>query len=241
MIKIQPKMFSGTSKVFDGSLEDVLRGLAQNQAQAAIAAATITDLTDNSGGVPAASLVTPTSATAFDAGTTDAVAKAEVETTLGVVRQNVRRLIAQTNVILDTVPAFADLVDSIGGTAPDATLLAVDDTMTGTSQGGTLATAAGFNTTVAALHDRMAQLTRWINLLATAVGVTHVGGDLTGSSATGTFAAVTVDVGTTTDAGSLSKVQGDAVLDTLADNIATLNAKLAEITAVTPTLGVVAA
>lgn len=241
MDKIHPKLFSGTSKVFDGTLETVLRGLAITQAQTALVAANVTPVTDNSGGVPAATLVAPALAVPFTAGVTDAVAKAEVELTLGVVRQNVRRLIAQTNLLLDTVPAFADLVDNIGGTAPAATLLAVDDAMTGTSTAGALTSAAGFNTVVGDLTDRMAQLNRWIGLLATAAGVAPIPSNLPVAVGDGTFAAASINTGASAGPLTVSKVQGDAILDTLADNIATLNAKLVAIGDVTVTLNVVAA
>lgn len=242
MFKIHPRLFSGTSKVFDGSLETAMRGLAQFQVQTVLVAAAIASLTDSSGGVAANGLVVPAQATPFDAGASNAVAKAEVETTLGVVRQSVRSLITQTNLLVAAVPAFATLTDNIGGSAPATTLAAIDDSMTGTSEGGTLATAAGFNTVVGTLNERMVQLARFVNLMAEAAGVTKLTLDdapvVTSST---TFAAVATDTGSTTNLGAVSKAQGDAILDTLADNIATLAAKLDEIGSVEPTLAVIAA
>mgnify|MGYP005850473431 CR=1 FL=1 len=240
MIKIRPKMFSGTSKVFDGTLEAVLRGIVQTQAQVMVSGR-VDALTDDSGGTPGVGLVAPIVATPFTAGTTDAVAKAEVEASLTSVRRNLRRLIEKTNEFVAVAPFFPALTESLGGSAPTAALEATDISMTGTSSGGTLAEAQAFNAAVAALTARTSQLRHWVNILAVAVGVDPLSSTLPTVPISNSFAAVTVTVGSTTEAGAVAKAEADPILVTLAANVSTIGAKLNEIADLTPSLGVVAA
>lgn len=238
-LKITPKIFSGTSKIFDGTLEQIVRGLAQTQAQ--IAVGTVAALTDNSTGTAGTALVAPAAAVAITADDSDAAAKAEVEAALTSVRRNLRRLVAKTNEFRTAVPFFDEISESLGGAAPTAALEAIDQTMTGTSAGGTLAEAATFNTVVTNLVNRTVQVTHWINRLCAGLGVDPVDNPITGVPVSSTLAAVDVTVGSTTAAGALSKADADATLDVLANNIATLGAKLNELSNLSPSVTVVAA
>lgn len=238
-LKITPKIFSGTSKIFDGTLEQIVRGLAQTQAQ--IAVGSVATLADNSTGVAQSAIAAPAAAVAITADDSDAVAKAEVEASLTSVRRNLRSLVAKTNEFRTAVPFFDEIGENLGGAAPTASLEAIDKSMTGTSAGGTLAEAAAFNTVVTALVNRTAQLTHWINRLCAGLGVDPVGNPITGVPVSPTLAAVSVTVGSTTAAGALAKTDADAALVVLADNIATLGAKLNELSNLSPSVTVIAA
>lgn len=242
--KITHKMFSGTSKVFDGTLEAVLRGLAQTQAQTLVTA--ITDLTDNSTGVSDASVVAPAVFATFTAGVTDAVAKAEFETALGINRTNMSQLIASINAILVRVPVFATLVDSLGGAAPGGTLIAMDTSMVGTSSGGALVALAGANSRMTDALNRQVQLAHWVDRVceafnATPLVITTAARVGMVDSISGTFAALSIDTGAAASTvGTVSKAAADVALARLAANIASMAARLNAITGATVNASVVA-
>ena len=240
-IKITKKTFSGSSNLFNGFLADALMGLARTQV--AILLSSVSDLTDSTGGVAAATIVKPAALTTFTAGTTDAVAKAEFELTMVAHRTNLRQLIATVNAIIAKVNVFPALTDSLGGSAPGGSLIAIDDSMTGTSSGGALLAFAGATTTINAALDRSVQLAFWVNKLCVAFDVAPLTIDATFTtvSESATFAALSTDSGTAASTtGAVSKAQADVLLDVLADNPASLAAKLNALTGTVAVATVVA-
>lgn len=245
-IKITPKIFSGTSKVFDGTLAAAMISLAQTQA--ALVASTITGLTDNSGGAVGTEIINPGLPADFTATTGNGVAKTEFEASLVSIRLNMRALISQINDISAKVPALPQIDDNLGGSAPaDNTLVAFDTTMTGTDAGPGLVSAVGARTVLGAFAGRISQITGWVNALAAATGVEPLGDRIAGVEGVTKFTGTAVttlstDTGTAvTGSGTVSKVSADTILGSYAANLATLAAKLNQITSTTPTLGVVAA
>lgn len=238
MIRLTKKTFSGSSKIFDGTLAEVLMDTRRVIAQGLVNA--LTNFTDNSGGVAAASIVNVPAYAAFTAGTTDAVAKAEYEATLTAARKDLRALIAKVNEITVIYPVFDTLTDSLGGAAPTAhTLDAIDDSMTGTSTGGSLVALAGANTTRLALLSRIRQLTFFVNKLAVEFKVTALVDAIDDATvplvSSTTFAALSVDTGAASSgASTISKAAADPALDIVADNLASLAAKIDAILNKTP-------
>src|SRR6516225_1060545 len=117
MIKISSKTFSGSGKVFDGTLAAALKSLAENQA--VIAAAAVTDLVDSGGGTANGTIEAPVTVTSAALGSSDCAQKAALETAFGTVKDAVSEVVRQLNLVRAVVPAFAALTNSTGGTTPD--------------------------------------------------------------------------------------------------------------------------
>jgi hypothetical protein len=237
--KVGAKTFSGMGHITDGTLAAAVRENLAAHARRIVAS--LADITDNSGGTnDAGGLRKPTAFAAFQAGTTDAVAKAEFEAAAGNVRDAIKELVAQVNTIAAKAPAFSTLTDSMGGTAADGTIGAIDVSMTGTSAtGATMVATAGANTVVSTLNDRLEQCRYFVNQLRIALGMSQIATEYSRPSAafSTTFAAVSTSTGTatggtnaTTDA-TISKVAADAALLKLANNVKTLSTALNAMTA----------
>lgn len=235
-LKIASKTFSGLGKLSDGTLARALGAIAQ--AEARRLAASLSDLTNNSGGTnDTGGIRLPAVFTPFEAGTGDAVAKAEFETACGGVRDAIKEIVAKAEAIRAKVPAFDAITDSMGGTAADGTIGAIDDSMTGTDAAEALVSVVGANAVFATLNARMSQATRLVNKLRKACGMAKLASELPTPVQGTTFAAVSTStgdaVGGTDDEedATISKVAADAALDVMSDNIATLATALNAMTA----------
>lgn len=243
-IKINKHTFSGTSSVFDGKLAGILMSLAANQA--IIAAATVADLTDNSGGTANGTISAIPVITNHQLVGTDSVQKAATETALGTVRDALSEIIAQLNDVKAVLPAFPTLADNTGGTAADGTVGAISVTLAGVSV--SLASAVGVRAVAAALASRLAQATHFVNLAAATVGIVPVVDNSGGASSVATtFAAVSLDTGAAVDGADatdakagVAKTEADALLAALRDGVTELVVKLNAITSGSPTITVVA-
>jgi len=233
-VKIAISTFSGVSKVHDGTLADALRGIAQNEALRV--ASSIADITDNSGGTANGTMAAAADFTPSAASGSNAAAKADLETQFGNVRDGLKEILAQVNVIRAKVPAFDALVDEMGGTAADGTIGAISSALIGVA--ASRAAAAGSNTVLATLRDRASQLAIYVNKLVVATGGTELVDSLGGAKTySETFAAVSTDTGavaTGADAEAnaiVTVAEANARLGVLADAIADMAAKLNAITA----------
>lgn len=230
--KIGKKSFSGSSKVFDGTLAAAIRGVAQFQA--ATVAKTIADMTDNStgtsGGDTAAAVVLPTG---FTSTGTDAAPKAGTETALTALRSAITTVGNSALAIANAISLDAFTV-STGGTNGAGTVAALTKTVTAVA--GSAGTGIGYTTGVAVLsayRDELSRLIKIVNAVATATGLTEIT-DNTGGSKGGSFnlAALVTDTGPAATAGqaaasgTMSKAAVDAFLTSAANVIATCVAKL---------------
>lgn len=237
---IPNNLFSGGASLHDGDLAAALRGIAQTFA--ARTASGVADLTaDNSGGTPGATIADVPNFTLSAVSGTNAVAKTEMETAFGLVVDGIAEIVAQADTIRDSIPnVFGALTDSMGGTAADGTIGALDVSATGVN--AAMASAAGSNTVLAAVRSRLAQAAMYVNALCVATGQTPLTNGLVSNLAADaawgtTFAAVSTDTGTATDGSDTTaanaivlKTEFDARMATMADAIASMAAKLDAIT-----------
>ncbi len=233
-LKIAPKTFSGSSKVFDGTLANLLRSLAQFQA--ANIAKGLADITDNStgtsGGNTSAILALPT---AFTSVGTDAAPKAGSDTALSTLRDAITVVASRINVLIQPAIDLDPRTISTGGTIATAgTVPAVTKTVTAVA--GSAGTALNFNNSIALLRAYRNELTRLVaatNEVAVAVGLTPINNRVGGDVGTGrTFVALAAATGTAATApqaaaaGTISKAAMDAYLTNAANIVATCAAKL---------------
>lgn len=232
MTKISKKTFSGSAKVFDGTLADALRGVAQFQA--ATVAKAMSDITDNStgtsGGNTAAVAAVPAR---FTSAGTDTAPKAGTETALGTLRSAITTVATSAKAIADAI-GLDTITISTGGTDGTGTVAATTKTVTAVAgSGGAGINAAGGIATLTAYANELTKLVRYTNEIAVAVGLTpitnNVGGD---AGVSRNFAALVTTTGTAATApeaaalGTLSKAGVDAFLTAAANVVATCAAKL---------------
>ena len=245
-ILVKKQQFAGSSKVFgtdSDALVNIVRGMAQHLALSV--AGQVTDLTDNSGAAAANGVIEAVGLNTLAVlGTTDCAQKAALEAAYGTVLNGLSTMITQVNLIRAKVPAFAALTDSTGGTDGAGTIAAVTLSVSGV--GASLASAAGANTTLTLIKNRIAQLTIFVNKLATATGQTLVVDSSGGAKSYGTtFAAVSTNTGTavsgadvTVANAAIKATDASAKLAILGNAVKELATKLNAITGVT-TLGAV--
>lgn len=245
MTKITNKTFSGTSKVFDGTLAAVIRELLQNQGRAL--AATITDLTDSSGGTANGTIEAKVTVANYLLVSTNGAQKAATEAGFVTVKDALTEVVAQLNNVRAVVPAFAALTNSIGGTAADGTVAAVTQSVSGV--GTSLASAVGVRTVYDSLLASIHQARYYVNALAVATGKTVIATASTDVPSVSTvFAAIATSTGTAvsgadatnTNAG-VSATNASAMLLHLANAVTELTTKLNTITSSTASLTYVAA
>lgn len=237
--KISANAFSGTGQVFDGTLAAAVRGMAQNIAVKA--ASGVADFTaDNSGGSAGSTIANVTRFTLSAVGSNNAVAKAEAETAAGGVVDGLMEIVAKAQAVNAVVGAFGTLTDSMGGTAADGTIAAIDVSATGA--GSSLASAAGMNTLYDTLRSRTVQAAYYVNALCRATGQTELTVSIDNALYTAawgtTFAAVSTDTGTAVDGSDaleanacVLKTEWDAAQVVFANAIASMAAKLDAMTA----------
>lgn len=232
--KIGSKTFSGSAKVFDGTLAAAVKGLAIQRALQL--ASGVADITDSSTGSAGASFAAVAALTPSAVSGTNAAQKAALETAYGTVRDGLKEIVAQVNLVRAKVPAFSALTDSMGGTAADGTIGAIGNALTGVST--SMAAAAGAQSVLDVLASRTSQAVYFVNELCYATGLTPLvdssGSDKAFST---TFAAVSTDTGTAasgadTGANAIALVaEANARLGVLKDAIASMAAKLNAMTA----------
>lgn len=154
-VRISRTQYAAGSQIFraDGNgLTPAMRGLAQSLAR--IAASTVADLVDNSGGQTADGTIEAIGSFVPAAlGSSDAAQKAELEAGFANATDALKELIAQVNLLNARVPALTGaLVDNIVGTAADGTIAALDVSYTGV--GTAMASATGANLVLARLESQ---------------------------------------------------------------------------------------
>jgi len=243
-ISINKKTFSGTSKVFDGTLAEIIMSLAQNQA--IVAASSVTDITDNGGGTAQGEIKAPVAVANYKLDNNDGAGKTALENAFKTVVDALSEIIAQLDNVRAQVPAFGELTDNTGGATPDGTVGAITKNLTGT--GSSLASAVGVRAVYSVLMDRIYQATHFVNLAAKAVGVETVGfeGVVIPNYST-TFDAISTDTGTAVDGSDETDEKAcvevgnaNAMMTQLANAIKDLTSALNKITSGSPTITVVA-
>lgn len=233
MTKISSKTFSGSSKVFDGTLAAALRKMAQHQA--ALHAKTLADITDNStgasGGNTAAAVAIPA---LFTSAGTDAAPKAGLETALGTHKDALTVLLTAAKVIADAISIDAVTISTGGTVAVAGTVPAMTKVVTAVA--GSAGTGVGGVTGRALLNryrDELTHAVNYVNEIAVATGLTPITNSVGGDGGSDrVFAALATDTGTAATAGqaaalgTLSKAAVDTFLAASANTIATMAAKL---------------
>jgi hypothetical protein len=206
----------------------------------------LSDLTDNTTGTAANGLVANAiPALAVPAATTSSP-KAGFDTQLGVIKNNIADLALRVNTLRKRY-GLSVLTDNSGGTA-DTTLAALSADLTAVdgSSGTTAVDGASARDRMTKINNALSSLGASINELCDKFGVQRLTDALGGvvSTTIAAIAATATGVGGGSDPITLLDADVDAWLDTNADNIATLAAKINECTgsgAPTKPLGVVAA
>lgn len=226
-VRLTQDYFSGGA----GNLDRVVRGLAINAARQA--AATITDLTDLSGGAAADGVVgdIPVPTAGFTEVGTASAPKAGFETALGTVKDAITELAAQLVTAKALIPV-TDIANSVGGAAADGSIAAMTQTVTAVASA--IAAFATGKVVLQNIKDYYYTLAVETNKLANACGVTPLTINIAGASFLGSgLAALSVDTGTSVagaSASGISKVQADAFLAACADATKEIATKLNAIT-----------
>ena len=223
MIKIQPNgAFTGAK-----SIAGVLRGIAQQYAASVMQAASVDDLTDNSGGTAGDTIALPGTLTATDADGSNLASKTTTQNAIDTVVDGLVELVAKANTIATAV-GLDTVTDTSGGTAADGTIAAVTVATTGAATGAALAETEALRKQV---NNYIATAVGMTNEICASVGVSKL--QLSGlGDHQSTVAAISVDVGTAATPG-VSKADMDALLAVWRNHVASIAAKLTEANAVT--------
>lgn len=211
-VRISRTQYAAGSQIFrvDGNgLTPAMRGLAQSLAR--IAASTVTDLVDNSGGQTANGTIEPIGSFVPAAlGSSDAAQKAELEAGFANATDALKELIAQVNLLNARVPALGGaLVDNIVGTAADGTIAVLDVSYTGV--GTAMASATGANVVLTRLKNAVAQLVLHTNKLAVACGAAEIV-DLSGGTPAYSLVFADIPEGTGTAASGADATAANAIV-----------------------------
>lgn len=237
-MKIKSKTFSGSSKLFDGTLAAMLMGLAVFQA--ATIAKGLSDITDNSTGAAGATITAPV-ATAFTSVGTDAAGKTTTDTALGTVKDALTVLQTAAKAVGDAIGVTTVTVSTGGTIAVAGTVPAVTKSVTAVAgSAGTGVGIAGTKTVIAALQKHLSHTLFYVNEIAAACGAAQLpwtqNANVDRPAWDRVFPALTASTGTAATAGeaaalgTMSKAAMDAQLTAIANDIATLAAKLNEVT-----------
>ncbi len=221
-IKIGSKTFSGLSKVHDGTLADAIRGIAIDLARTKVATASVPDLTDNSTGVAAASIVDQViPSVAFDATSAGGADRAATNTAFGKIENAGKVLVNSFNNV--RVRIGLPVMSAFGTAAAADTIPAQDLTVTTAS--GT--SAIDFNTGRASMlsaKKNIGSLVQGFNEIMAALGETKVASAMLGDLPFGALVDIATADAAATGASSIAKTVMDAFLTASAANIATLAA-----------------
>jgi hypothetical protein len=226
-IRVKPFHFTGAGKVHGrdaDALGAIVRGLAIDLARDKAATAAIADLTDNTTGVAAASvvdLVLPTAV--FDASSAGGAQRAGFNTAIGkfenagaVLGDHLNKLRARLGL---------ELVSWASGTISSAATLPAQDKSVSTASGSSALNYESGRTAMAAAKANLRKLVRAFNECMVALGWPKVTDGLTGSFGDGYALAAIADADADADGETaISKTVADTFLDSLADNLATLAA-----------------
>lgn len=233
---------AGETSISDTVMDAFLDAAADNVAtmayvwNARMTQAGITDLTDNSGGTAESPLASAgADFTAHQDGGTDTAPKAGWDAEMAKLENNFADLAARTNELLGRY-GLAPLVDGTTGTA-NTTLEVIDDSLTavdGTGGGADGLELASANTQKGVIEDNVATLMVEVNRLCPYFGVVTVvdsfGGTADGGKALGEIGTSAAAVNNSAAATGVADAEADAFLDRVTDAMATMAAKLNEMT-----------
>lgn len=224
-IKVTRDYFSGTSKLFGtGGLGEVIRGLAVDHARIKLEIAAIGDLTDNTTGVAALSVVDQVLPTAvFDASAAGGATRTEFNTAIGKFEDAGKVLV---NAFNDARARLGlPLLSAASGAEAAADTIPAQDKSVNTTSGATSLNYTAGRTAMQKAKDNLHRLVRGLNDIRVAVGHEKLATALSGSLPSD-YALVTIaDAAADADgATAISKAVADTFLDSLADNLATIAA-----------------
>lgn len=224
--------------VNDGSaLAEVLLAMAQWQGKNVVAATAITDnSTGSASGARAVAAVAAAAANTANSGS-NLADKTTTEAAMGTVKDALATLYAKANTAA-TALGLGTITNSGGGTSGGNTMAAVTKSVTGAATG---VPASAWNTFTAATANSFYQLGRLVNQLAAATGQSALDlSALKGTAVASTIAAISTATGTAADPGT-TKARVDADLTVMANNAATIAARINAVISGTNTPGAVAA
>lgn len=215
------KIHSGYDIQNGRTVETVVLELVKAHARQVVAS--ITDLTDSSGGTADAGGVLVGAATLTNAANsgTSLAQKAATETALGTVKDALVELFTKANEYATKLD-IAPVVYNGGGTAADGTVGAVTVAVTAATTG---AQATETNAQLASINSAVFALSTLVNKLAVATGVAKLNNTALKTTFVSTVPSISGTVGTAADPG-VSKAAVDAELVKVRTNVATIAAKL---------------
>lgn len=222
-----------TNAVYGMKHDDVvkaLRGLAQDNARNRIEVASLTDVTDSTGGTAGTTTVAVTTPSAFTVTATDASPKAGFDTATGKLANCAAEFADFLNPILATL-GLEQIVQGNGTVGSAGTLAALDLTLTAVDgSGSTALEAVSAAAQIVIARNNQATILRKINEICTAVGDNTLANNTGGTPDKTTF---TLDDRAATSAGvdgtalsTLSDTAVDAALTALGNNYATMAAHI---------------
>lgn len=230
-----------------GNFRDITRAiaaLAQENARARVSAASVTDLTDNSGGTDAgvlAAVVSPTVVT--QDGSALLAPKAAFDTQIGLIEDAHRELLTKANeLIADIVPGSSvrTVEDITAGAGADDTIAAISAALTGTTSAGSGVESSSGIAQITNARNNASSICAAVNWVRVAVGLSPItdgsGGAFTMTS-TNYETSDAAATGAAAGAGesSLTEASVEAALTSLRNNIATMAQALTDANA--PTIG----
>lgn len=237
---------TATASLSDTVVDAFLTALTKNYGRIAshlneMIGQTVADLTDSSGGTASDTIAALAVLPTYTIVSTGGASKADLDTQLGVIENNMTDLAQRINV-LRRRQGFSEIAIATAGT-PDLTLAAQTVSVTGVDGTGSNAAAfAGSAAIFTSLRNNLATLTSYTNEIIAQWGLVP----LTNSS--GGTVGVTLEnipssgAGVAGPAGALAKVDVDAALVVIRNATASIAAKLAAITgagAVSRPMGVI--
>lgn len=215
------KIHSGYDIQNGRTVETVVLELVKAHGRSVVAS--VTDLTDSSGGTADANGVLLGATTLTNAANvgTNLAQKVATETALGLVKDALAELFTKANEYATKLD-IATVVYNGGGAATDGTIAALTVATTAAATGAQAATS---NATIAEINRAVFSLSTLVNKLALATGVKKLDNSAIKTTFVSTVPAITGGVGTAADPG-VTKVAFDAELVKIRTNVATIAAKL---------------
>ena len=222
-IKVTQNYFGASGRLYgsDG-LGAVIRGIAIDNARIKIMTSNVPDLTDNSTGVATAALVALAVPTEFDASTADGASQAEFKVAIVKIEDAGKVLAtsvtnARTILGLSAVAA-ASGTQAAANTIPGITQVVVEEV------GSDAVDFTSGRVAIAQAKSNLERLLRAVNEVFVAIGADPIGSDLKtqGSSGENLTAISVVKRSAVGSTSHLSKVDANAFLANMANNIATI-------------------